>query len=93
VTGAQVAKDGDTFCPVGNDRIAFYSRKGGWLSAPLPAGWNPQAIAALALYPDRAEEVPVSKEGGKLTVDATPGRPILVFRDGAAARKKMGLQK
>jgi hypothetical protein len=27
--------------------------------------------------------------GGRLTVDATAGRPILVFRDSAAARKKM----
>jgi hypothetical protein len=93
VNGAPIAKDGDTFCPVGNDRIAFYSKKGGRLSAPLPAGWDPQAIAALALYPDRAEEVPVLKEGGKLTVDSTAGRPILVFRDGAAAQKKMGLQR
>jgi len=89
VNGAEVAKDGDTFCPVGNDRIAFYSRNGGRLSAPLPAGWNEQAIAALELYPDHAEEAAIAKAGGKLTVEAPAGRPILVFRDGAAARKKM----
>jgi hypothetical protein len=29
------------------------------------------------------------KTGGKLTVDAAAGRPIMVFRDGEAARKKM----
>lgn len=89
VDGVEIAKDGDTFCPVGNDRVAFYSKNGGRLSAPLPAGWDAQGIAALALYPDRAEEVPVSEKAGKLTVDAPAGRPIMVFRDGAAARKKM----
>jgi hypothetical protein len=93
VKGVEIAKDGDTFCPVGNDRIAFYSKNGGKLSAPLPAGWNAAATAALALYPDRAEEVPISSTGGKLTVDAPPGRPIMVFRYGAAARIKMEVKR
>jgi hypothetical protein len=60
-----IAKDGDTSCPAGNGRIAFYSKNGGRLSAPLPVGWNVEALAALALYPDRAKEVPVIKTGGK----------------------------
>jgi Endo-alpha-N-acetylgalactosaminidase len=89
VNGVEIAKDGDTFCPIGGDRIAFYSKKGGRLSAPLPKDWNAQAIAALALYPDHAEEASISNSGGRLTVDATAGRPILIFRDGAAARKKL----
>ena len=93
VNGVEIAKDGDTFCPIGNDRIAFYSKKGGRLSAPLPAGWNAQAIAALALYPDHAEEATVATADGVLAVDAPPGRPILVFRDGAAARTRMGITK
>jgi hypothetical protein len=93
VNGVEVARDGDTFCPVGNDRIAFYSKKGGRLSAPVPAGWNPQSVAALALYPDRAEEVAISKTAGSFTVDAAPGRPIVIFRDGASARKRMGLER
>jgi hypothetical protein len=91
VNGVEVAKDGNTFCPVGRDRVAFYSKNGGRLSAPLPAGWNAQAIAALALYVDHAEEVTVSKADGKLAVDAAAGRPIVVFRDGASARKKMAI--
>jgi hypothetical protein len=89
VNGAEVAKDGDTFCPVGNDRIAFYSKTGRKLSAPLPRGWDPAAIAALALYEDKAEEAPMVKSGGRVTVDAPAGRPIVVFREGAAARKRM----
>jgi hypothetical protein len=89
VNGAEVAKDGNTFCPIGDDRIAFYSKNGARLSAPLPAGWEANAIAALALYPDHAEETQIAKAGGKLSVDAPPARPILVFRDGAAARKRL----
>jgi hypothetical protein len=89
VNGAEVARDGDTFCPLGTDRIAFYSRTGRELSAPLPRGWDANALAALALYEDHAEEVPVSKSDGKLTVMAPAHRPVMVFRDGAAARKRM----
>ncbi|HEY3841070.1 MAG TPA: endo-alpha-N-acetylgalactosaminidase family protein [Bryobacteraceae bacterium] len=93
VNGVEVAKDGDTFCPVGRDRIAFYSRKGGQLSAPLPSDWNAGSIAALALYSDHAEEVPVSKARGKLTIDVQAGKPVLIFRDGAEARRKMAVSR
>lgn len=89
VNGAEVARDGDTFCPVGNDRIAFYSKKGGRLSAVLPRGWNGQVIATLALYPDHAEEIRTTQVDGELSIDVPAGRPIMAFRDGDAARKKM----
>lgn len=88
VDGAEVARDGDTFCPVGQDRIAFYSTKGGRLSARRPKEWDARNVAALALYPDHAEEVTVSIADGKLSVDAPAGRPIVAFRDGEAARRK-----
>ena len=87
VNGAEVARDGDTFCPIGEDRIAFYSKSGARLTAPLPKGWNPAAIAGFALFTDHADPVEVTAIGGKLGVDAPAGRPILVFRDGAAGRK------
>ena len=89
VNGVEIARDGATFCPIGEDRIAFYSKTGKELSAPLPKGWDPGAVVALALFADRAEEVPVSKSGGKLTVTTQAGRPVMVFRDGPAARKRM----
>lgn len=92
VNGAEVAKDGDTFCPLGNDRIAFYSKKGGRLSAPLPSGWSADKIAALELSTGRAEESKFLLSDGKVTVDAPAARPILLFRDGAAARKKMQVE-
>jgi len=91
--GVEVARDGDTFCPIGKDRVAFYSKKGARLTAPLPAGWDAKAIAALTLFPDHAEEARFSLTSGMLTVDALPARPIVVFRAGAEARKRMGLER
>ena len=87
VNGAEVARDGDVFCPIGNDRIAFYSRKGATLSAPVPAGWKPDALVARALYTDRAEDAQFSVAGGRITVTVAANRPVVVFRDAASATR------
>jgi hypothetical protein len=89
VDGIEIAKDGATFCPVGNDRIAFFSKTAGPLSAPLPSAWDRNRIAALALFSDHAEEVPVTVADGKLRVTISAGRPVIVFRDGAAGANSM----
>ncbi len=84
VDGAEVARDGDTFCPVGQDRVAFYSRTAKQLSAALPEGWNANAVVALALSADKSETAQVSVRDGKLTVDVQAERPVMVFRDASA---------
>ena len=89
VNGAEVAKDGDTYCPVGEDRVAFYSRTGRRLSAPLPGGWKADEVVGRALLADRSEAVKVSASGGKIAVDVPAMRPMMVFRDGAAEKKAM----
>lgn len=89
VGGVEVAKDGDTFCPLANDRIVFYSKTGKELSAPLASGWDPKALAALALYADRAEQVPFTVRGGRVTLTVPARRGVMVFRDGAAARRDL----
>jgi hypothetical protein len=81
VNGVEVAKDGDTFCPIGKDRVAFYSREAKELSAPLPEGWDPNAIVARAIWPDKTETANVSVLGGKVTAKVQPERPVIVFRD------------
>jgi Family of unknown function (DUF5696) len=87
VNGTEVARTGDTFCPIDNDRIAFYSKTGKHLSAPLPKNWNPSTAAAFALFADQAQPVAVSITNGKIVVAVPAARPIIYFRDGAAARK------
>ncbi|HZP60026.1 MAG TPA: hypothetical protein VFB27_06835, partial [Opitutaceae bacterium] len=89
VNGVEVARDGDTFCPVGDDRIAFYSKNDKPLSAALPAGWNPGEVVARALSADKSEDVPVRFADGKVTVSVSAGRPVMVFRDRDAMEKHL----
>jgi hypothetical protein len=81
VNGVEVAKDGDTFCPIGKDRVAFYSRTAKQLSAPLPEGWDANAVVARAMGTDKTEAANVSVVEGKLTVNVQAERPVMVFRD------------
>ena len=89
VNGVEIARDGDTFCPVGDDRIAFYSKADKTLSAALPAGWKPGEVVARALFEDKSESVPVSFADGKLTVSVSAGRPVMLFRDRTAMAKHL----
>lgn len=81
VDGVDVAKDGDTFCPIGKDRVAFYSRTAKQLSAPLPEGWDANAVVARAMWPDKTEQANVTVRDGKLAVKVQPERPVMVFRN------------
>jgi hypothetical protein len=76
VDGVDVARDGDTFCPVGKDRVAFYSPFAKQLSAPLPEGWDSSAVAQAPAT--------VSVRDGKLTVAVQAEQPVMVFRNAAA---------
>jgi hypothetical protein len=84
VNGVDVARDGDTFCPIGQDRVAFYSRTAKQLSAPLPEGWDANAIVGLALASDKAQTAAVAVRDGKIVVSVQAERPVMVFRDAAA---------
>jgi hypothetical protein len=92
VNGVEIAHDGDTFCPLGKDRIAFYSKNGGELSASLPAGWTAKSLVAAALFADHAERAPLVIRDGKITLKVPAKRAIVVFRD-AAAMKQLNLAK
>jgi hypothetical protein len=86
VGGVEVAKDGDTFCPIGQDRVAFYSRSAKTLSAALPDGWDANAVVAVALSTEKTEAATVAARDGKLMVKAEPEHPVMVFRDAAALK-------
>jgi hypothetical protein len=81
VNGAEVAKDGDTFCPIGQDRVAFYSRTAKELAAPLPEGWDANVVIARQLWADKTEPATVALRDGKLVVNVQAERPVMVFRD------------
>ncbi|HWR37439.1 MAG TPA: endo-alpha-N-acetylgalactosaminidase family protein [Clostridia bacterium] len=84
--GAEIARTFATFCPMGDDRIAFYAQQSGELSAALPSGWRTEKIAAFALFTGQAERVDHRVESGKVVVQVPAGRPVLVYRDGEQAR-------
>ncbi len=84
VAGVEVARDGDTACPIGQDRVAFYSHAAKTFSAPIPEGWDPNAVAARTLFADKSEPAAVSARDGKLTVRVQPERPVMVYRDAQA---------
>lgn len=84
VAGEEVARDGDTVCPIGQDRVAFYSHAAKTFRAPVPDGWDPSAVVAMTLFADKSERASVSIREGKLTVSVQPERPVMVYRDAQA---------
>ena len=87
--GAEIARDGSTFCPLDNERIAFYSADAKELSAPLPRGWESNSIAAIALSADKPQPLELKVEGGQVTVAVPAQRPVIVYREGDKAKKRL----
>ncbi len=86
VNGVDVAKDGDTFCPIGKDRVAFYSLAAKELSAPLPEGWDANTVVARSLFADKSETATVVVREGKMIVNVHAERPVMVFRNAEVMR-------
>ncbi len=87
--GARVAAGDATFCPLDNDRVAFYARAARELSAPLPQGWGAGTITARALYSDHREEVPVQVKKGQMLISASPHRPVIIYKNAARAQRAL----
>lgn len=83
----QVAGDLATFCPLDEDRIAFYSTKARELSAPLPRGWDASHIEAAELFPDRRNKTAVTAKNGRITVAVNAQQPVIVYRDSTKMRR------
>jgi len=81
IDGTEVARDGSTFCPLDDHRIAFYSLVAKELSAPLPKGWNPASITGRALTTGSSHDVPVAVEGGRVHVAVSAQQPVIVDHD------------
>ncbi|WP_188553836.1 endo-alpha-N-acetylgalactosaminidase family protein [Edaphobacter dinghuensis] len=78
--GAEVARDGATFCPLGKDRIAMYSVTDASLTATLPADWNPGEVAATVLSPTGRESANLQHIGQRVTVDVQARQPVMIYR-------------
>jgi len=85
----EVAREGSTFCPLDQDRIAFYCFNAAELAAALPAGWDRTKIAAVALDAEKPERTTVVVRDGKIRVKVAARRPVIVYRDVVEAERRI----
>ncbi|HTQ97328.1 MAG TPA: endo-alpha-N-acetylgalactosaminidase family protein, partial [Candidatus Acidoferrum sp.] len=89
VDGIEISRDLATYCQLDRDRVAFYSQSERDLAAPLPAGWAAEQVAAIAISPSGAEIARLDAGDGLIRLHVPARQPILVFRDGPAAKKRL----
>ena len=91
LNGAEIARTGTTFCPIDDERIAMYSVAGGELSVKLPETWQKSNVVAIALavYAADRAELPVKGDKHVATLDMPARTPVVVYRDGAQAKKRL----
>jgi hypothetical protein len=90
VEGTTVARDGSTFCPLDDERIAFYSRSEQELVAELPPTWRESDVVGLVLSADEPQELPVIAAAGSVRVRVPSRRPVMVYRDRGSAGRRRG---
>ena len=89
IDGTEITRDGSTFCPLDEGRMAFYTLSSRELAAPLPKAWDAATIASIALSVDKREELRAAVEGGRVKLSMPARRPVMVYRDGKSARKRL----
>lgn len=91
INGVEVARNGNTFCPLDEKRIAFYSLRGGELAAKLPDGWSAAKVTAisLAVYEPDREEIAVKVVDNMVKLRVPARRPVILYRDGDGAKRRL----
>jgi hypothetical protein len=84
--GVEVAREDSTFCPVNNDKIAFYALTPQTLTATLPAGWKAEEMAAVALSTGKRVPVDFHVDGNQIRVSVSAQQPVMIYRKKEAAR-------
>jgi hypothetical protein len=84
---APIASELGTFCPMDENRIAFYSVTPKELTARLPAGWQADELRAAKLSANGPEDVRVSVEGGRIRASVEARQPVIVYRNEAARQR------
>ncbi|MBV9075589.1 MAG: hypothetical protein JOZ10_18355 [Acidobacteria bacterium] len=79
--GAPILSQASTFCPLGEDRIAFYSISAEELTAALLAGWTASEVRGARLSLNGHEPASLKVESGKIRVPVEPRKPVMVYRN------------
>lgn len=82
--GVEIARDNATFCPIDENRIAFYSRTRRTLRHPLPASWNPATLTARTLTLEGRSICKVQCADGMIVVEVEAKRPVIVYSSESA---------
>ena len=77
--GHEITSNGSVYCPLDENRIAFYSTEPRHLQSPLPPDWSATGVEAKVLFEDHHEEWPISIRDGYIHVDADARRPVIVY--------------
>jgi hypothetical protein len=86
LNGMEVARDDSTFCPVDDEKIAFYALVPQTLTAQLPEGWKVDEMAAAALSTGKRTAVDFHVERNQIKLSAMAQQPVMVYRRKEAAR-------
>jgi len=87
LNGAPILGESSTFCPLGDDRIAFYSITGKELTAQLPAGWSANEIRAAKLSVNGPEDFHVGAAHNQIVASVQPRQPVIVYRNEEARKR------
>jgi hypothetical protein len=85
--GVEIARDNATFCPIDDDRVAFYSRTAKQLRYPMPKGWDTHNITARSLHLTGKMPIDVATKDGFLVVNAPTKVPVIVYRSASAIKE------
>ena len=88
IDGSEVARDLASFCPIDENRIAFYAVSSRELTATLSRNWNPSTVVAYRLSTEARTEAPVKVQNGRLTVAVNAQEPVIVYRSAESSEMK-----
>ncbi len=80
VNGVQVASEDWVACPLGSDRIVFYSTDARTLRHPIPAGWDSQNLKAVTATKSAPQPLKVQPQNGEIVIAVAARSPIIVSR-------------
>jgi hypothetical protein len=78
--GTVVATEDWVACPLGSDRIVFYSTDARTLHYPIPAGWDLQNLKAMTATKSAPQPFKIQSRNGEIVIAVSARTPVIVSR-------------
>jgi hypothetical protein len=85
--GAPICSNAGTFCPLDQNRVAFYALDSRELTAQLPSGWQSNEVRAAKLTANGPEEFQIAVEGNRIRARLEARQPVIAYRNDAVRRR------